>query len=124
MTHHTTTAHCSDTRWILRASIPMKAMKAPGNTTHGNGWIVQVLPTRRASRPLLGIPPTAVGGIPGKQRSAFVCRLGLNDPLTAVSGIPALKFSVISACRADAHPPVSRTQALAHRNMAGALVAV
>jgi hypothetical protein len=93
-----------------------KRIEETDNTTHGSGWIVQVRPTTEAPRPhpfcylsplaprgerrqngisgaplcRLGLndPPTAVGGIPRSGRDAFVCRLHLNDPPTAVGGIP------------------------------------
>jgi|SRR6185295_3739232 len=84
------------------------------NTTHGSGWIVQVLPTRRAARPFLeshprewvdrsgaaynggGRPSDLVIFLPSRCQEerqngtsgAPLFRLDLNDPPTAVGGIP------------------------------------
>jgi hypothetical protein len=85
-----------------------RGLYASSNPTHGGEWIVQLLPTfgqsilstefrsvraiqkvTRAAgwRMDLNDPPTAVGGIPGSRRALFVCRLQLNNPPTAVGGI-------------------------------------
>jgi hypothetical protein len=41
----------------------------------------------RSTTTVGGFPPTTVGGIQRSGRAAFVCRLDLNDPPTAVGGI-------------------------------------
>ena len=112
-------ANCDFSVLVSTCSRPPEDLRRVGNTTHGSGWIVQAQPTERADRPFvlcfslspraakgerrrgnrnptvrsrcrLGLnnPPTAVGGIRGSTRALFVCRQGLNDPPTAVGGIP------------------------------------
>jgi hypothetical protein len=64
------------------------------NPTHGSGWIVQVQPTKRRTR---NVPfsspslPSRREGRDGEEKrrrdGQALCRLGLNDPHTAVWGI-------------------------------------
>jgi len=73
--------------------LDLKLCEDSGNTTHGSGWIVQVRPTTEAARPLgFGYlsPLASRGEREGKTgiSDAPLCRLGLNNPPTAVGGIP------------------------------------
>ena len=67
-----------------------------GNTTHGSGWIVQGQPTQghaRDSRFFLSLPSRREGReIDNKKQAAarFLCRPSLNNPPTAVGGIPGV----------------------------------
>ena len=96
------------------------------NTTHGSGWIVQVLPTKKCGafcfseyhprqwvdrsgpaynerRPLLFLP-LGVRGKDKRRKWNAICRLDLNDPPTAVGGIWGNKTASIS-CRLDLNNP-------------------
>jgi hypothetical protein len=81
-------------QWVDRsgAAYRRRPRDASPNTTHGSGWIVQVQPTPRRPDPsVLVIPlPSRREGREGKTGISGVsrCRLDLNDPPTAVGGIP------------------------------------
>src|SRR5438477_9025860 len=65
-----------------------------GNPTHGSGWIVQVRPTIEAARPsgsVISLPSRREGReTKNGNLGCAPCRLGLNDPPTAVGGIPGV----------------------------------
>ena len=80
---------------LFRASLQRGApptSRFSSNPTHGSGWMLQIRPTNQSSPPLcvIYLSPLALRGrevkpgIPG----AHLCRLALNNPPTAVGGIP------------------------------------
>ena len=97
-----------------------KGCQSVGNPTDGSPWIIQILSSARAANELviprtavrglfrsflahrkdLNQPPTAVGGIPGE--TWLPCRKDLNQPPTAVGGIPGETWL---PCRKDLNQP-------------------
>src|SRR3989442_12342748 len=74
-----------------------------GNPTHGSGWMVQVLPTNRAVRPLFFYYlPLSPRGTRGEKQNknqdgaSSRCRLGLNHPPT-IRGWDSKSFRTVSA---------------------------
>ena len=116
------------------------SVSAPGNTTYGSRWIVQVQPTDegRTTRPR--IPPTGVGGLfkcslqprrptlsvlvislPSRPRGERAkresrgrqCRLDVNDPPTAVGGIQTSGRAPF-VCRPHLNDPPTAVGGISH----------
>jgi hypothetical protein len=106
--------------WVPRNGLrnPQVQETVFGNTTHGSGWIVQLRPTHVAHPEFPFCFPSLpsrregreIGKPTGPASHLLYCRLHLNDPPTAVGGIPR-SFHTLSAvgglfrCGLQKEPP-------------------